>query len=341
MLKIKLSQLKPGVKLGKDIFTFDGNLLLPKGSIVSKEQLEQFARRNIEEVYLWEESSKIKSQVDFQEVYKDSLAVTREFMLEAKLGKPIDEKEINATVEMLVCQVFDQNDLFHQMRIMKEKDEYLFTHSVNVSLLCILIGRWMKYSDEKIKELGLAGLLHDIGKVKVPDHILQKPDTLTPEEFEVVKKHTIDGYNLLVDLPWINESMANAVLMHHERADGSGYPLGLKGVKINNYASIVAVADVYDAMTSERIYSDKVSPYTAVETLWNDSFGKLDPRISKVFYDKITDFYVGNEVLLSNNERGLVVYIDPGQPTRPIIKVGDEFYNLAEDRSLTILEIID
>jgi hypothetical protein len=118
MLKIKLSQLKPGVKLGKDIFTFDGNLLLPKGSIVSKEQLEQFARRNIEEVYLWEESSKIKSQVDFQEVYKDSLAVTREFMLEAKLGKPIDEKEINATVEMLVCQVFDQNDLFHQMRIM-------------------------------------------------------------------------------------------------------------------------------------------------------------------------------------------------------------------------------
>ena len=103
----------------------------------------------------------------------------------------------------------------------------------------------------------------------------------------------------------------------------------------------MAVADVYDAVTSNRVYSSKRSPYTAAEILWQESFGKLNPEISKVFYDKITNFYVGNEVLLSNDEIGVVIYVDPSQPTRPIVMVGDNFYNLAMDRSVTILEVID
>lgn len=341
MLKLSISSLKPGVKLGKDIFSYDGKLLLPKGSEVTKEHLDQFVRRNIMEVFVVEADSRQKSEKRFEDVYSECLHYTKAFMMQAMIGEPLVYEEMQNLVEKLFVQAYDQNDLFRQMRRMKEKDDYLYTHTVNVALLCILIGRWLKCDEKMVKELGIAGILHDIGNVQVHDSILQKPGRLTAEEFEQVKNHPVLGYNMVKDYPWVNKSIGNAILMHHERADGSGYPYGIKGNEIDFYASIVAVADLYDAITSRRSYSSKASPYTAVEILWQESFGRLDPKVAKVFYDKIANFYVGNEVILSNNEKGLVVYVDPSQPTRPIVMAGDKFYNLAEERSLSILDMVD
>jgi HD-GYP domain-containing protein (c-di-GMP phosphodiesterase class II) len=341
MLKIKVSSLKPGVTLGKDLFSYDSKLLLSKGTIITQEQLDSLRMRRIDDVFIMDSKTIVKSGRQFEDVYGDSLDAVKSFMLGAKLGKPLEFDEISAVTDLLLEQVFEASDLFRQMRLMKEKDDYLFTHSVNVALLCILVGRWLKCNHEILKELGQAGLLHDIGKVFVDDSILNKPDKLTETEFNEVKKHTLLGYNFLTQYEWISSNITNSALMHHERADGSGYPMGTKGYSKNLYVSVVAVADVYDAVTSDRVYSSKRSPYTAAEILWQESFGKLDPRISKVFYDKITNFYVGNEVLLSNDEIGIVIYVDPSQPTRPIVMVGDDFYNLATDRSITIMEIID
>ena len=341
MLKIKVENLRPGTTLGKDIFTHDSHLLLNKGTIITKEHLDGFASRNISEVYVWEASARQKSEKKFQDVFTSALDVVKSFMLGAKLGKPLDADEIYQTVDVLLEQVFDINDVFRQMRIMKEKDDYLFTHSVNVSLLSILIGRWLKCDEETIRLLGLAGLLHDLGKVFIDDSILNKPSKLTDEEYEEIKKHSILGYNLASEHDWIPQDVAKAILLHHERADGSGYPMGISGYSENFLASVVAVADVYDALTSDRIYSAKSSPYSAVDVLWEDSFGKLDPKITKVFCDKITNFYVGNEVILSNGQKGLVVFIDATQPTRPTVMIGDDFINLAEERDITIVEIID
>ncbi|MGI5920800.1 MAG: HD-GYP domain-containing protein [Syntrophomonadaceae bacterium] len=341
MLKIRTASLKPGVKLAKDVFSYDGQLLLPGGTTITREHLDSFMRRDISELFIMEASPRLKSEKKFDDVYTQSLDVVKTFMVEAKLGKKLEIAEINDTVDMLLEQVFDEGDLFKQMRIMKTKDDYLFTHSVNVSILCILIGRWLKCDNITTKELGIAGLLHDIGKIYISNDILNKPDRLTEQEFEEMKKHPVLGYNLVCQDNFVNQDIANAVLMHHERLDGSGYPIGRGIARIGFYPSVVAVADVYDAITSSRTYSAKRSPYAAAEILWQDSFGKLDPKISKVFYDKIANFYIGNEVLLSNNEKGVVVFIDPYQPTRPIIMVGDKFYNLAVDRNLTILEVVD
>lgn len=340
MYKIKVDSLKPGVILGKDIFTYDSQLLLNKGTEITKELLDSFMSRNITEVFIWEASTRQKTENNFQDVFMSSLDVVKSFMLEAKLGKPLDAEEINQTVDFLLEQVFDVNDVFRQMRLMKEKDDYLFTHSVNVSLLAILIGRWLKCDQETIRTLGLAGLLHDIGKVFIDDAILNKPGKLTDDEFEEMKKHTILGYNLVSEYDWITDEVAKAILLHHERADGSGYPMGITG-NTNFLPSVIAVADVYDAITSNRIYSTKCSPYTAAELLWEESFGKLDPRITKVFCDKITNFYVGNEVILSNGQRGIVIYVNATQPTRPTVMIEDDFINLMENRSLSIAEIID
>ncbi|MDD3365009.1 MAG: HD-GYP domain-containing protein [Syntrophomonas sp.] len=341
MLRISISSLKPGVKLGKDIYSYDGKLLLPKDTVISQDHLDQFMRRNVTDVFIVESTERQQSDKRFEDVYIDCLEYVKALMMQARMGQTLAYKEISDIVDMLMVQVFDQNDLFRQMRIMKNRDEYIFTHSVNVALLCILIGRWMKCEDDTVKQLGIAGILHDIGNMQIPDVILNKPGRLSGEEFEQIKRHPLLGYNMVNEYEWVNESIANAILMHHERADGSGYPLGMKGYKIDFFASVVAVADLYDAITSSRSYSAKASPYTAVEILWQESFGKLDPRIAKVFYDKITNFYVGNEVILSNNERGVVVFVDPSQPTRPIVMCGDKFYNLALERSLSILDMVD
>ncbi|MEN6325867.1 MAG: HD domain-containing protein, partial [Syntrophomonas sp.] len=172
MLKIRVASLKPGVKLGKDVFSYDGQLLLPAGTTIAQEHLDTFMRRDISELFIMEASPRIKSEKKFTDVYTNSLDIVKSFMIEAKLGKNLEFTEISDTVDMLLEQVFDEIDLFKQMRIMKTKDDYLFTHSVNVSLLCILIGRWLKCDNATIKNLGIAGLLHDIGKIYIKDEIL-------------------------------------------------------------------------------------------------------------------------------------------------------------------------
>lgn len=342
MQRVSLTRLKAGSRIAKDLYSFDGKLLLAKGTVLDEVQLQSLRRQGIEEVYIFDAPTRItKSSMPFDAAYKESLVAVRSFMLEAKLNKKIEEKEVKQTVQDLLDQVFDEVDLFRQMRLMKEKDDYLFTHSVNVALLSILIARWLKLDEDIIKDVGTAGILHDMGKLFIPDEILQKQGKLTEEEFQKIKEHATAGYDYVSQLPWVSIPIANAVLMHHERLDGSGYPLGMKGDSIPLYARIVAVADVYDAITSNRAYRHKLSPYQAAEILWEESFGKLDPRVAKIFYDRSTCFFVGNKVLLSDGREGRVIYINPTLPTRPVVEVEGEYVDLAKRRNLTVVEVID
>ncbi len=340
-MRIKTSSLKPGIALGTDVFSFDGQLLLPKGEKVTAELLDALIRREIHEVIITDDSPRQSSARSFDDAYSHALALTKSFMYEVKLGQPLAEKDISDILNLLGSQVDDQNDIFRQMRLMKGRDEYLLTHSLNVSLLSMLIGRWMGLSPQDISALGQAGLLHDIGKAMIPDQILNKPAKLTDDECIKIKEHSVIGFELVKDYPWLLHGVADAILGHHERQDGQGYPFGLGEGSIGLYSEILAIADTYDALTSNRVYCPRVSPFSAVDVVWKESFGRLNPRIAKIFYDRMTNFYVGNEVLLSNQDKGVVIYIDPSEPTRPIIRVGDRFCNLIEDRSLYIVEVFD
>ncbi|MGE5379900.1 MAG: HD-GYP domain-containing protein [Methylocystaceae bacterium] len=340
MNRLSVSSLRPGIVLGRDLYSYNGQLLLPKGTQLTQAHLDYLRDKKIDSVYIYD-SSKPHTTQGFTSVYDSSVHTVKAFMLEAKLGRALMEDEVIPTVDTLVEQVFDEGDLFRQMRLMKEKDDYLFVHSINVALLSILVGRWLKLDRTQVQELGTAGFLHDIGKVKIPNHILNKPGTLTEEEFLVIQQHPQLGYDMVKNWNWVNKDIAEAIYCHHERLDGSGYPLGISGENIGLYARIVAVADVYDAITSSRSYANKRSPYNAAEILWEESFGKLDPRAAKTFYDRVANFYVGNKVRLSNGEVGMVIYIPPTAPTRPMVQVGEKFYNLNENRSISIIEIID
>lgn len=341
MLKIKVSSLKPGMKLAKDLFTYDSQLLLAAGTSISQEKLDYFHKRGIEEVFIAEEIKPTQVSQPFAEVYGTSLSSVRSIFKETKIGRPLDNREVAMTIKGLSQQVSEEVNVYRDIRLLQNKSDYLFTHSVNVAVLAMMVGRWMKLEEDKVQDLGTGGLLHDIGKAFIDENLLNKPDKLTDDEYEEMKQHSALGFRYLVHNSSIKPEIIQAVLYHHERADGSGYPMGVKDYGNNPYAAIIAVCDTFDAITSNRVYSKKSSPFTAADMVWEQSFGKLNPAISKFFYGKITPFFTGSRVRLSNNQSGTVVFVDPIQPTRPIVRIGDDYINLATDRSLHVAEVID
>ncbi|MDR1616833.1 MAG: HD-GYP domain-containing protein [Syntrophomonadaceae bacterium] len=350
MFKLNVSDLNIGTRLGKDLFSADGSLLLKETTIINKDHLDRFKKRGIDEVYIAEEivnapqekkeAAHIPNEKAFEKIYLESTHSVKEFLTKAKLGQPLEAAEVLEIVDTLFTQLFDGFNIFKNISILKEKDDYLFKHSINVAILCMLSGRWMNMNEHNVKQLGLAGVLHDIGKVFIDDKILNKDDALTNEEYQEMKKHAFLGYNYVNKLDWVNNPIAEAVLLHHERMDGRGYPNGVKDYGNNIFAPVLAVCDVYDAVTSERVYSNKRSPFAAADILWEESFGRLDPVVTSIFFNKIGDLLLGSTVKLSNGEIGKVVFTDAFRPTRPLIKVGNLFYNLGKEREIHIMEII-
>ena len=203
----------------------------------------------------------------------------------------------------------------------------------------MLIGQWMKYGDNMIESLLIAGLLHDIGKMKVDPAILNKPGKLTESEFEEMKKHPRYSYELLQDDKSISLDVKVGILMHHEKIDGSGYPYGVYSENINDIAKVLAVADVYDAMLSERPYKKKHSPFDVMQLMQEGVFGKLDTKILLTFLTHIASYYIGVYVQLSTGEIGEVVAINPACVYKPIVKVKDKYIDLFTEKSISIVEL--
>jgi putative nucleotidyltransferase with HDIG domain len=202
-------------------------------------------------------------------------------------------------------------------------DEYTYAHSLNVALLCSLLGSWLNLDESNIKRLTSCGLLHDIGKSKIPREILNKPEALTPAEFEEIKKHPTLGYKILEKNIAISKDVALGVLMHHEREDGSGYPLGLESSQISYYAKILAVVDVYDAMTSNRVYKKRQPPFDVLELYESEYLTKCDTGIMLTFLKHISSYYVGNIVKLNDGTEGEIIYINQNRISKPLVRLSN------------------
>jgi HD-GYP domain-containing protein (c-di-GMP phosphodiesterase class II) len=194
-------------------------------------------------------------------------------------------------------------------------------------------------SREETRILTQAGLLHDIGKMLIPKDIIKKPARLTEDEFEEIKLHSIKGYQVLKDLN-IDIRVKYAALMHHERCDGSGYPNGFKSNQIEDFSKIVAIADVYDAMTSNRTYRNAICPFDVVENFERDGFLKFDPGYLMIFLERIIQSYLHNAVRLSDGREGEVVMINKLSLSRPVIRCGSTFVDLSKEQKLTIEAIL-
>lgn len=224
---------------------------------------------------------------------------------------------------------------------LKVSDEYTFKHSVDVATMSMIIARHYGLDEKEIYDIGIAGLLHDIGKSYIPNEILNKPAKLTDEEFEIIKKHSVFGYNILKEKEGINYQMSLGVLQHHEKMNGKGYPLGVKSDKIGLYPRILSVADIYDALVTKRTYKDAFSQRVAVEMLMSMT-EELDIKIIQSFMECIILYPVGSIVNLSCGEKAKVVSNNPSCILRPKVvglKTG-KIYNLSEDLECASVIII-
>ncbi|MCR4435826.1 MAG: HD-GYP domain-containing protein [Clostridiales bacterium] len=320
MRKVHIDNIVPGAKVAKAIFTPDGRILLTSGEELKKKYIDKLRDNNITELYIEDEISReIDGQdVICQETRTEATVLVKNLMNNYALA---NTTRIQETVNRIINDLLNNDDILLILSDIKSVDDYTFEHSVNVCILSLIIGIGLGFNMDRLKELGVGALLHDIGKLRIPEEILKKPSQLTIDEFEEIKKHTIYGYEILKKSGKIHMVSAFIAFGHHERYDGSGYPLQLKGDNIHQFARIVAVADVYDALTSDRVYRKKLQPHEVIEYITSLGTHHFDQRIVDTFVRFVTLYPVGTGVILNTKARGLVVKVNKDMPTRPLVRI--------------------
>ncbi len=272
--------------------------------------------------------------------HEKALNNTKDMFKRLQTSDTLDLEAIRENIEDMLPDMIRNDDVLMRLGQLKQMDNDTFEHSLRVSILATMMGKWMSFSDEKLLELNEAALLANIGNMKVPSFILQKEGKLTEDEFEIVKKHCQFGYAILLKTQGMTDSIKYSALQHHERMDGSGYPLRLKSGQIHEFAKIIMVCDIFNAMVSERPYRSKISPFEAAEYILWQSGITLDTKVCYIFLSNISKYFVGKKVQLSNGKFGTIVYVDPNHPTRPTIQVDNKFIDLVQDRSISIEKIL-
>ncbi|MCD1260775.1 HD-GYP domain-containing protein [Paenibacillus athensensis] len=248
--------------------------------------------------------------------------------------------EIRTELIPYIQQITEHPNLFEVLDSVKVKDQYTYKHSVGVGVLATLLGKWLKLDKAELAVLSLGATLHDVGKMRISQEILQKPDKLSEEEFSEVKRHTIYGYEMLKEALGINPRIPLIALQHHERVCGAGYPLQLKDPQIDDLSRIVAVADVFHAMTSTRPYQEAAPFHEVIDQLLDRTGNILDPYVVNVFLQNIAAGMVGRKVLLNDGQWGEVIYINPHDYLKPLVRINESFVDLSRERNVRICEII-
>lgn len=280
-----------------------------------------------------------EGNIPIDEKHKDLVEHTQKAFLNLKTGNELDLETIKKDIDNALPDMIRNDDVLMRLTQLKESDNYTFDHSLRVSILATMIGKWLGYNNDQLSDLAQAALLFDIGKLKIPDFILNKPNKTKDEEFDIVKKHAQFGYSILLKTPGVTNNIKYSALQHHERIDGSGYPLRLRSGQIHEFAKIIMVCDIFDAMTNKKPYKDKASPFEAAEYLHWNSGKTLDSKIVYIFLKNLSVFYTGKEVLLNTGEKGRIIYVDVNFPTRPVIQVGEKFIDLVKEKSIRIEEL--
>lgn len=275
-----------------------------------------------------EQSPGLRPQVSFeqeivtaQRVHSQAQGLVDEFMHNAKIGTAIDVAPIHQLADELQQSVFRNANALSCLGRIREKDNYLLEHSVNLSVLMSLFGKYRGLSADVLHQTVVAALLHDLGKILTPDEILHKPGKLSPEEFEVMKLHARHSRDILASTKGIGELTVITAAQHHERLDGSGYPEGLKGDEISEYGRMVAISDVYDAITADRVYHKGMTPTQGLKKLVEWSGSHLDPELVKQFIRCLGLYPVGSLVLLESGRLGVVVEANESDQRLPKVRV--------------------
>ncbi|MDD3414284.1 MAG: HD-GYP domain-containing protein [Lachnospiraceae bacterium] len=342
--------LKEGMVIGEDI-TNQGKVIVKRNSTIDSIILQKLNTFHIMSVNIMEPEDyattyyeKIRLSKDFkqyEQLYTANL-VAYKVAVDSFIYKkvPFRIQDLLTIATSLVPDNMTGKQLFSYLYLLLPSEDHLtYAHGLNVALICRVFGRWLNLNQEDLKILTLTGFLYDLGKFILPYDIIWKPERLNKMEFDLVKTHAFHGYHLISKLN-IDENIKLATLQHHERCDGSGYPQGLAGNKINPFAKIVAICDVYEAMTSARSYREPLCAYKVINIFEGDSLQKYDIKYINVFLQHVVDELIGNRVRLSNGLEGEVILNNKNDLSRPIVKCDDTIIDLSKNRTISIVAVV-
>lgn len=354
---VRTSSLKEGMRIGQNIKDRMDRTLIARGTPLDTYLIEGLAKRGVTGVYIQEgeeDPEPAKPDITLPPLVRHNIEKSRvDDPRKVKLSESV-KKRVSEGIQYLynnsdspefattstkitndLMKAIDDNEaLAVDISTLKTSDEYTFKHSVDVATMSMIIAKRLGMPQKEVYNIGIAGLLHDMGKSKIPNEILNKPARLSDEEFAVMKSHSELGYSILKKKNEFSDAISIAVLQHHEKMNGRGYPLGVSSDKIIPYAKILSVADVYDALVTERPYKKSFSQRTAVEMIMSMT-DELDIDAMRGFLETIILYPVDSVVQLSNGEEAKVVENKSHSVLRPTV-VGLEsgaIYNLAEDIS--------
>ncbi|WP_196137459.1 HD-GYP domain-containing protein [Aliikangiella sp. G2MR2-5] len=277
-----------------------------------------------------EVKSRLNNELSFElpranSYYKSSRKLVKDVMQSVLNDEDFDLNSVKVAVEDCIESILSNQDALLLLSNIKNADEYTAEHCLRVAIMAIAFGRYVGFEEEDLKCLGIGALLHDVGKMKVPDKILNKPGKLTPAEFNIMKDHAIEGFKILKRKPALSEIAIDIAHSHHERLNGEGYPRKIQSHQISKYTRLVTIVDTYDAVTSERIYSSAKSPSTAFGILRDNAGKHFDKELVEKFIEWMGIYPVGSLVELKTGEVGIVLKVYQAQKLKPrILLVTDE-----------------
>lgn len=343
-LRVSVFDCRCGDVLAKDVISDKGLILAAENLVLNDFIISKLKTIGILAVWIYKESGVTYSYYEKKEKivqgYKDTVLTVKNILNSIVAGKKLQYHDMRQIAEAIYNNAEGTDILVQYLNELKGYDDYTYSHCVNVGFYSMLIGKRLHMPDLKLIDLIQAGLLHDIGKIKIDSELLNKKSQLTDEELGIIRKHTNWGYEILDESPYISSDIKEATLMHHERVDGSGYPLGAKGEAIGEFARIVAVADVYDAMTSDRPYKKKVTPFEAFNMFITSGVCTFDTLVTQTFLLNFSTHLVGSRVRLDNGQVGEIVYIPPHAIVNPIVRVGPTFLKIVGNGSPRITDFI-
>jgi HD-GYP domain-containing protein (c-di-GMP phosphodiesterase class II) len=343
---LNIQELKPGMVIIGDVMK-NKSLLIKEGTVVTEEIITRLKKAyflekieiNVSEEVIAQNTKEAEMQ-RVEETFKEISVGLKELF--EKLGHVKKNKvtELRIFSEKILNELKSTEIVISTVGFKGNGNDPIYRHGVNVAVLSGLLGKWIGLEQSKINLLIYSALLHDFGITKLEQKYQNKQDILMQEKYKEIKQHAKIGYKYVDSIEYLDKSVSYGVLMHHEREDGSGYPIGITGEKIHCFAKIIAIADELDVMNSDESYLSKRGPFEILEIIKEKGLNKLDYEYSKIFLEHIANYYMGEDVLLSTGETAKILQIDMNDLSKPLLLKDGDFLDLSKHKDVYIKELI-
>ena len=344
---LPINELQTGMISAMDV-TLEGKIVLGKGVSITESIILKLKNNYVIDdldIYLDDISSK-SSMLKLKTV-KELENNLNEFS--SNLENIFDNISILKVPEMTEIRTFSQKiqEEFTATGIVIRNiisygsgNDSIYRHSVNVAAISFILGKWLGLDEKELSLLNYSAILHDFGKLEISKDILTKKEKLTSDEYNAFKTHPVIGYHFVKQIPYLNSSVGLAVLMHHERMDGSGYPLHISKGKIPKFAKIIAIADLFDELNSNRYFKKIKGPLEALKVIQDESITKLDPKYCNMFLNHIVNYYMGENVLLNDKRSCKIIQVHINDLTNPILIDDNGFLDLKKEKDLYVEKLL-